>query len=154
MRVSKFFAVSILLLALIGCGGPPQSTGTPGEGTPELTKAVIDERINDAYVSNVGPENGQGPPTGWSFDEDEPKEITVVEQKIDGNKATIILDIKTRSAPYAKNLRVLEGKIRTEWELQRGLVLRRWEIVETENISMKYKDMPKPSPSATDSPAR
>ncbi|MFN2500486.1 MAG: hypothetical protein ABR530_00555, partial [Pyrinomonadaceae bacterium] len=87
-----------------------------------------------------------GEPISWGFDEDEPKEITVVEQQINGNQATIILDIKTRSNPRARVLRELVGQIRTEWRLETGWVLRRWEIVNTENISMKYKDLPKPVP--------
>jgi hypothetical protein len=68
----------------------------------------------------------------------------VVEKHVEGRHATIVLDIKTSSAPRARNQRYLAGQIRTEWELQTGWVLRRWEIVETENISMKYKDLPKP----------
>ena len=92
------------------------------------------------------PENGTGEPISWSFDEDEPKEIVVVEKQGKGAHVTIILDIKTQSSPRANNLRYLAGQIRTDWELQTGWVLRRWEIVNTENISMKYKDLPKTPP--------
>ena len=113
---------------------------------PPLNKEVIDERINDARVYEVLPESGTGDPIPWSFDEDEPKEIVVVEQQIDGLQATIILDIKTESSPRANNRRYLSGQIRTDWRLETGWVLRRWEIVNTENISMKYRDLPKPTP--------
>ena len=44
----------------------------------------------------------------------------------------------------AKTVRYLSGRLRTEWELKSNLVFRRWEIVWTENISMKYKDVPNP----------
>jgi len=115
---------------------------------PELTKEVIEERINDAGIWEVLPESGTGEPISWRFDDDEPKEIVVVDQQIDGSKATLILDIKTQSAPRSSNLRLLSGQIRTDWRLETGWVLRRWEIVETENISMKYRDLPKlPPPS-------
>jgi hypothetical protein len=42
------------------------------------------------------------------------------------------------------NPRQLAGQIRTMWELKTGWALRKWEIVETENISLKYKNIPKP----------
>jgi hypothetical protein len=111
---------------------------------PELTEDVVRERINQARVRQIPEENGTAEPISWSFYEEEPKEITVVEKKIEGERATIVLDIKTRSTPNARNPRTLAGQIRTEWELQTGWVLRKWEIVKTENISMKYKNLPKP----------
>ena len=139
----------ILLLAIIcaciACGPPAQSDAQdPSQVTPELTQDVINERINDVAVFEVMPEGPPGGPIAWGFDEDEPKEITVVEKTFqDENHATIVLDIKTRSSPRARNVRVLSGQMRTDWELRTGWVLRRWEIVNTENISMKYKDLPK-----------
>lgn len=138
------------VLFLVGCGGPPAENAGPTSsgsgGTPALTKEVIDIRINDARVYEVMPESGSGEPIAWSFDEDEPKEIVVVDQQVDGTRATVILDIKTQSAPYARNLRYLHGQMRTDWALETGWVLRRWEIINTENISMKYRDLAKPSP--------
>jgi hypothetical protein len=44
-----------------------------------------------------------------------------------------------------RNPRSLAGQIRTEWELKTGWALRKWEIVETENISMKYKNLLPPA---------
>ena len=112
---------------------------------PEITEELIYERINDAWVADVPPEEAQNKePIFWNFDHDEPKEITVVDKQQNGTRATIVLDIKTSSAPRARVNRQLAGQIRTEWELKTGLVLRRWEIINVENISMKYKDVPKP----------
>lgn len=137
----------LLVLSFSGCGSSSssveQSSG-PASEIPELTDELIYERINDGWVRNVAPENGTSEPITWSFDHDEPKEIKVVEKQLDGTRATIVLDIKTGSAPRARANRQLAGQIRTEWELRTGWVLRRWEIVDTENISMKYKDLPKP----------
>ena len=151
--VSSLVMSAVLLAGSFGCGPSPQGGGSgsstsSSQAVPELTKEVIDERINDAGVWEVPPESGTGEPISWRFDYDEPKEIVVVDQQMDGSKATLILDIKTQSAPRSSNLRVLSGQIRTDWRLETGWVLRRWEIVETDNISMKYRDLPKlPSPS-------
>ncbi len=111
---------------------------------PELTEEVIRERINGTRVRQVPEENGTAEPISWSFDEEEPKEIAVVQKQIEGERATIVLDIKTTSAPGARSPKYLAGQIRTKWELQTGWALRKWEIVETENISMKYRNLPKP----------
>jgi hypothetical protein len=111
---------------------------------PELTEETIREQINETRVWEVPEENGAAEPITWNFDEDEPKEIAVVEKQVEAERAMIVLDIKTRSAPGWRNPRSLEGQIRTQWELRTGWVLRKWEIVKTENISMKYKNLPKP----------
>jgi hypothetical protein len=145
----SFLGLALLLATSFGCGPSSSQGGSRPDSpasAPELTKEIIDERINDARVYEVMPESGTGDPIAWSFDGDEPKEIVVVDQQINGGSATIILEIKTQSAPYAHNLRRLSGQIRTEWALETGWVLRRWEIVKTENISMKYKDLPKSAP--------
>lgn len=140
-----------MLVCSFGCA-PQYSPGSGGQGPsesggiPELNDEVIRQRINGSRVFEVPPESGTGGPISWGFDEDEPKEIAVIDKQVNGIRATIVLDIKTQSSPRANSLRYLAGQIRTEWELRTGLVLRRWEIVRTENISMKYKDLPKPTP--------
>jgi hypothetical protein len=148
--ISSFLGLALLLASSFGCapssqGGDKQNPSVSGsEDLPELTEDVIRERLNQARVRQIPEENGTAEPISWSFYEEEPKEISVVEKQIEGGRATIILDIKTRSTPNARNPRYLAGQIRTEWELKTGWALRRWEIASTENISMKYKNLPKP----------
>ncbi len=157
MQVTKVRSFILLGSALLCCSlacAPHYSPGGSGDSqsssetgsVPELNDEVIRERINDARVFEVLPESGTGDPISWGFDEDEPKEITVVDKQVNGGRATIVLDIKTQSSLRANIHRSLAGQIRTEWELHTGLVLRRWQIARTENISMKYKDLPKPTP--------
>lgn len=146
-----FLGLALLVACSFGCAPSSQhNDGTQGSSAsatneiPEITDELINEQINNTGIRNVPEENGAAEPTSWNFDEDEPKEIVVVEKQMDGNRATIILDIKTTSAPRARDPRYLAGQIRTEWQLRTGWVLRKWEIVETENISMKYRNLPKP----------
>ena len=151
MPASNLNYMKVLLLAVVigafGCGSSssPETPAASSSGTPEITDELIYERINDAWIRDVPQESGTGEAISWNFDHDEPKEITVVEKQLDGPRATIVLDIKTGSAPRARANRQLSGQIRTEWELKTGWVLRRWEIVDAENISMKYRDIPKPA---------
>lgn len=149
--LSSFLGLALLLAGSSGCA-PSSSQGdsnrsgsdSASNNLPELTEEIIRERINDAFVREVHEENGAAEPISWNFDENEPKEITVVEKQIDGARATLLLDIKTSSASNVRNPRSLAGQIRTDWELKTGWVLRRWEIVNTENVSMKYINLPKP----------
>jgi hypothetical protein len=146
MRVNFLTGLALLIAFSFGCGGPSpagEQSGSSGE-LPEITQDIIDERINDAWIREVPEETGISPPISWNFDSDEPKEVKVVDKQMNGTRATIVLDITTTSAPRARANRRLAGQIRTEWELETGWVLRRWQIVKTENISMKYKDLPKP----------
>ena len=150
----------LLLACTIACGPPaPQGNAQQGDTaaageTPELTDELIRRRINETRVFDVMPESGTGEPISWGFDEDEPKEITIVEKQVEGNGATVVLDMKTRSSPRARIHRELSGQIRTHWRLETGWVLRRWEIVNTENLSMKYRDLPKQSPTPPTLPER
>ena len=151
------FSISLLLGLVIMIGfsvdcGPPSSQNEQGSAAadpnaaPELTDEIINERINYAWIRDVPEENKAGDPIFWNFDHSEPKEIKVIDKQVNGNHATIVLDITTRSSPGTRNPRQLSGQIRTEWELRTGWVLRQWEIAGTENISMKYKNLPKPPP--------
>lgn len=144
--LSTFLGLVWLLACSSGCA-PSSSQGDGNQSSPalpELTEEVIRERINYTWVREVPEENGAAEPISWNFVENEPKEITVVEKKIEGERATIVLEIKTRSALNMRNPRSLAGQIRTEWELKTGWALRKWEIADTENISLKYKNIPKP----------
>ena len=104
--VSTFFVLALLL----GCG--PSASQGDGTGSaadpassdmPELTDDVIRERINDVRVRQIPDENGTAEPISWRFDEEEPKEIKVVEKQVEGNRTTITLDIKTESSPRRAN---------------------------------------------------
>lgn len=159
MRIDKFLLSLFLGLALLlacsfGCApssspeGDSKQSGSASStsnGLPEITDEKIREEINDAFVRDVPEENGTSEPINWSFDEDEPKELTVADKQLEDGRATIIIDIKTQSAPRSRSPRQLTGQIRTKWELKTGWALRTWEIVETENVSMKYKNLPKPT---------
>jgi len=149
--LSSVLGLALLLACSFGCApsssqgdGKQSSPTSASNDIPEITDEKIREEINDAYVREVPEENGAGEPINWGFDEEEPKEFTILNKQIEGERATIIIDIRTNSAPRSRSPRHLAGQIRTKWELQTGWVLRKWEIVETENISMKYKNLPKP----------
>lgn len=155
-RNSLIRLVPLLLLTLVlssACatsapsGVSPQATA---DKRPELTEEKIHKTINDARVRDVPEVNNAAQPISWSFDSDEPKEISILDKQIEGDRATIVLDIKTRSAPGARSPRQLSGKIRLRYELETGWVLRQWTIAEVENISMTYRNEPQENKSESE----
>jgi len=143
----SFFWLATLLACTLCCAPPASQGGGSRNSTSsasdslELTDDMIHERINDARVRDVPEENGTAEPISWGFDENEPKVIAIIEKQLEGDRATIVLDIKTSSSPRSREQRYLAGQIRTEWELKTGWALRQWEIVSAENISMKYRNI-------------
>lgn len=144
----NFLPLLLLFFAfgsLLGCAPPPAQTGMPDAGdSPELSDEVIRERIMYHVVDDVKEETAAGEPIYWRFAEREPLQLTVVERKVEGERAEVLLDVVTATAPKARQPRNLKGQIRTYWQLKTGWVLRRWEVVGIDNVSFKYKDAPKP----------
>lgn len=144
--------LGLLLVCSFGCAPSSSSTGdgeennsaSPSNDLPEITDEKIRDEINDVYVREIPEESGAGEPINWGIDEDEPKEFTVLEKQMKGDRATILIDIKTQSSARSRSPKFLSGTIRTKWKLHTGWALRTWEIVDTENVSMKYKNLPKP----------
>ncbi len=146
------FLVLIFLVTACSFGCAPtsssgddlqNSSASSANDLPELTDELIRERINHTRVRQIPVENESAEPISWTFVENEPKEIIVVDKRIEGDDATIVLDIKTGSGPNSRTPRRLAGQIRTVWKLKTGWALRTWEIIDTENISMKVRNLPK-----------
>jgi hypothetical protein len=104
--LSSSLGLTLLLFCSFGCAPPASqgdgkqtgSTSTASNDIPEITEEKIHQEINDVYIREVPEENGAGEPISWRIDEDEPKEFTIVEKQMEGERATIIIDIKTQSA--------------------------------------------------------
>jgi hypothetical protein len=145
-------ALFLLLLLALTCSGACSGSSTndgnaPGtdasDGRPEITEEKIRQNINGRTVEGVPDEANTARPISWTFEPDEPKEFTVLEKKMDGDKATLVIDMKTRSAEGSDHPRQLSGQIRLHYELHTDFVMRWWRIVDVDNISMKYRNEPK-----------
>ena len=135
-------ALSLLLLlslsALAGAceGGPP-----PEDRPPEITLESIREDLNGQQVS-VPAVGDASEPSNWRYFPNEPKEVEILERQVAGERATFLIDLRTRTSPRAEQqglTRRLAGRLRLHYELRTGFVLRRWEIVQVENISFAYQ---------------
>jgi hypothetical protein len=102
---------------------------------------TIREDINGKRVE-VPAEGGALEPSSWRFYPSEPKEVEILEKQLAGDRATFVVDLRTRTSPRAEQQGItkkLAGRLRLHYELQSGLVLRKWEIVRIENISFAYQ---------------
>ena len=149
-----------LLLCLVAacaaaCGGggqnsSPALSATP-EQRPELTPDAVRKAINGSWIEAVPAADGKDKPENWGFGYNEKKEIEIVEQKMDGDRATVVVNMKTRSNPRERRQLSLEGQLRFHLELRTEFIFREWDVTEVDNISFKYTRL-QPSPSPGGSP--
>jgi hypothetical protein len=141
LRAALLFAA----LAAASACGPSSPPPKPSPDTlPELGDENIRETLLDSVVEEVPEENGAAKPIRWRFLEDEPREVTVVDKQMDGEKATVIVDVMTRTGSRSRSPKVLSGRLRLHYELKRVVFLRKWRIVDVDNLSMTYREEPKP----------
>lgn len=131
----------LLLLLLSALAGACERRPPPEDRLPEITLENIPEHLNGQRVS-VPAEVGSSEPTSWRFFLNEPKEIEILEKQLAGDKATLVIDLRTRTSPRAEQQGItkrLAGRLRLHYELKSYFVVRKWEIVRIENISFKYQ---------------
>ena len=135
----EFFLLLLLLLSALACAckpGPP-----PEDRRPEITVETILEDLNGQRI-DVPAEDGASEPSSWRFFLNEPKQIEILEKQLAGDKAILVIELRTRTSPRAEQQgikKMLAGKLRLHYELQSYFVVRKWEIVGMENISFAYQ---------------
>jgi hypothetical protein len=141
LRAALLFAA---LAAASACGAGSEAQKPPSDARPALDDERLRESLYSAWVEEVPEETGADKPISWHFLPSEPTQIAVVEQTMDGDEATVVVDITTRSSPRARNPKALAGRLRLRYRLETELFLRKWRVVDVENISMKYRNEPAP----------
>ena len=134
-----------LLFAVLAAASACNASPPPPDPPPALNDEKIRESIVQAWVQEVPEETGAAKPITWHFRRNEPTELTIVEKQIDGEQATVVVDVKTRTAPGSKSPRVLSGRLRLHYRVETELFLRSWRVVDVDNLSMKYRDEPAPA---------
>ena len=110
-------ACSVVLSACSGGGGIL--------GHPKINEAQIGTDI-------VGKDTGEGL-LGWRFEKAEPREIAVMQSDYSGDKAAIVINMKTESAPGSFSKSKMAGKLRLHYEWVAGT----WTLVRVENLDFK-----------------
>jgi hypothetical protein len=87
-------------------------------------------------------QDGASEPSSWRFLLNEPKEIEILEKQLASDKATLLINLRTRTSPRAEQKGItkrLAGNLRLHYELKSYFLVRKWEIVRIENISFNYQ---------------
>lgn len=131
----------LLLLLLSALAGACKVDPPPEDRRPDITVETILEDLNGQRV-DVRSEDGTSEPSSWRFFLNEPKEIKILEKQLAGDKAILVIDLRTSTSPRAEQQGIkkkLAGKLRLHYELKSYFVVRKWEIVGMENISFAYQ---------------
>ena len=102
---------------------------------------TILEDLNRQRV-DVPAEEGTAETSSWQFFPNEPKEIEILEKQVTGEKAILVINLRTGTSPRAEQQGIkkkLAGRLRLHYELKSYFVVRKWEIVGMENISFAYQ---------------
>ncbi|MBD3413487.1 MAG: hypothetical protein GF421_03525 [Candidatus Aminicenantes bacterium] len=86
----------------------------------------------DIEMDIVGWDAGQGV-LSWTFDRDEPKEIEILESEYKGDKAEIVIYIKTQSSPQAIFTQKRQGKLRLQYVWKEN----KWDLQRIDNLTFK-----------------
>ena len=143
-RTSFALALIFTTACAASCGGSRQSAQ---DDRPPLVPEHMRDDINGRWV-RVPSADGKTEPISWVFDPTEPRQIDILEQKLEGDQATFLVQMQTHTGPRARNPRSLSGQLRVHYRLESGLVLRQWQIDEVENVSFRYVNEPKPDANA------
>jgi hypothetical protein len=141
LLVSRRAFSLLLLLFLSALAGACEGGQPPENQRPEITLENIREDINGKQVS-VPAEDGASEPSSWRFYPNEPKEIEILEKQFAGDRATFVIDMRTRTSTRSEQQGItkrLAGRLRLHYKLESYFVVRKWEIVRIENISFAYQ---------------
>ncbi len=134
--------ISLLFLLLLSAlAGACKVDPPPEDRRPDITVETILEDLNRQRV-NVPAEDGTAETSSWRFFPNEPKEVKILEKQVAGDKAIIVIDLRTGTSPRAEQQGIkkrLAGKLRLHYELKSYFVVRKWDIVGMENISFSYQ---------------
>ena len=131
----------LLLLLLPALAGACKVDPPPEDRRPDITVETILEDLNGQRI-DVPAEDSTSEPSSWRFFLNEPKEIKILEKQLAGDKAILVIDLRTSTSPRAEEQGIkkkLAGKLRLHYELKSYFVVRKWEIVGMENISFVYQ---------------
>ena len=80
-------------------------------GIEEHHHRAVAGDINGRWVRAVPSADGKTEPISWVFDPSEPRQIDILEQKIEGDTATFLIQMQTHTGPRARNPRKMSSPL-------------------------------------------
>ena len=117
-----------------GPSGPTIQTANQDASRPEITAEKIMRDVVGRVVK-ITEVNGDGPPTDWTFEADEFKQVKILEREDTPAAAAITVFMTTRDNPGPDEEAVLvSGKLRLHYRRKGG----EWVLTTIENLSFRY----------------
>jgi hypothetical protein len=145
-------SVTAMLFALTGCVPAPESSSnvTPSpavpagnhdllhyvqeSGKPEISAEKIMSDIVGRVIQ-VSELTGAGPPTEWTFEADEFRQVDIQERHMAGNGLTVVIFMTTRNNPRPDENDVqVSGRLQLRYEWKAG----QWILTKIENLTFRY----------------
>ncbi|MDT7605485.1 MAG: hypothetical protein QOF61_3482, partial [Acidobacteriota bacterium] len=93
------------------CGGQRAANSAASDQLPALKLENVRQDINGKWVKVPAADGKSKPLDPWVFDPSEPKQIEIVEQKIEGDRATFLINMQTHTGPHARSPMSLSGQL-------------------------------------------
>ena len=134
-----------LSCAIAACSPAPQSS-TGGPSGPAIQTASQDAQRQEITAETIVRDvigrvvkiteiNGDGPPTDWTFEADEFKQVQILEREATPDAAAITVFMTTRDNPGLGDEAVLvSGKLRLHYRRKGG----EWVLTTIENLTFRY----------------
>ena len=118
-RITKItLGLGVILFLLAGCSSHPKIT------LEKIHQDIVGRSTDEGVMS-------------WTFDKRLPMAISIADSKYEGDKATIIIGMKTSAPAYiAIPARELGGKLRLHYEW----IANEWNLIRIENLTFKVLD--------------
>lgn len=113
-KIVQYLLLSFITIAFLnGCSLHPKIT------IENIQKDIVGKSTDEGLMS-------------WKFAENEPREISIIEIKYDGDKATVIIEMKSQYVSFGKIIK-RAGKLRLHYEW----IVNEWNIIRVENLTFK-----------------
>ena len=117
-----------------GPSGPAIRTASQDAPQPEITVEKIARDVIGRVVK-VTEVNGDSPPTDWTFEADEFKQVNILEREATPAAVTITVFMTTRNNPGPDDEAVqVSGKLRLHYRRKGG----DWVLTTIENLTFRY----------------
>jgi hypothetical protein len=117
-----------------GPSGPAPQTANQDAPRPEITAEKIVRDVIGRVVK-ITEVNGNSPPTDWTFEADEFKQVEILEREATPAAAAITVFMTTRNNPGPDDEAVqVSGKLRLHYQRKDG----EWVLRTIENLTFRY----------------
>lgn len=142
-------SITAILLFLTGCGPasePPSTAAAPTGSSDAMHRVQISDKpqitVEKITLDIVGrvvkttDATGTGPPTDWTFDADEFRQVEILDKQMTESEYTLVIFMTTRDNPKPGESDVVQvaGKLQLRYAWKES----QWVLTEVRNLTFRY----------------